>query len=168
MKYTEIIQQASVTQISIGMSGLALFEINQLEDEQIGYSIDPQGVDLTGNSDGDWKKEWIVIGYDTLLGDPIFIDTQTDEYPVFTAMHGAGDWNPTPVSPSLSTFLKTLEIMQSVQPYVTEYENTNDRETLNLNISNTLTSISKLHGDFGVEYWKTGFGVLIEELDERI
>ncbi len=29
---------------------------------------------LVGNTEGDWKETWYVIGYDEDLGNPIFVD----------------------------------------------------------------------------------------------
>lgn len=72
---------------------------------QQGYSVSPEGEDLTGSRDGEWRAAWLVVGWDEDLSDPLFVDLAEDALPVFTAMHGAGKWEPEPVAPSLATLL---------------------------------------------------------------
>jgi hypothetical protein len=47
---------------------------------------------------GPEQPAWVVIGYETGLGDPLFLDTALASLPVFTAMHGEGTWKPVPVA----------------------------------------------------------------------
>lgn len=70
-----------------------IFHLDDLECEQVGYSIDKEGNSLISNEEGAWKSEWIVIGYEILCGDPIIIETNETGYPVSSLMHGMGDWN---------------------------------------------------------------------------
>ncbi|ENQ3079289.1 hypothetical protein ACEOWG_002515 [Bacillus cereus] len=83
-----------------------LFSREEFEEAQLGYSVDKEGNSLTGKNEGDWKETWYVIGYDEDLGDPIFIDIDNKKYPVMTAMHGAGDWEPEIIFSSLDEFLE--------------------------------------------------------------
>ncbi|UNP76078.1 hypothetical protein MN033_22985 [Bacillus nitratireducens] len=71
---------------------IELFNSEEIEEGQLGYSVDDEGQSLIGNEEGDWKEGWIVIGIDSYLGDPIFVDSNDENYPVYTAMHGEGDW----------------------------------------------------------------------------
>lgn len=87
-----------------------LFKENELEAEQLGYSVDEQGNFLTGNAQGDWQEGWIVIGYEEDLGDPLIVDTSHKDYPVLTAEHGAGDWEPIILYNSL------LDMKKSISP----------------------------------------------------
>lgn len=82
-----------------------LFSREEIEEGQLGYSIDEDGNSLTGDNEGDWKENWYVIGYDELVGDPIFIDIKNKKYPVMTAMHGEGDWEPEVIFWSFNKFL---------------------------------------------------------------
>lgn len=86
----------------------ALFKENELETEQLGYSVDEQGNFLTGNAKGDWHEGWIVIGYEEDLGDPLIVDTSQEGHPVFTAEHGSGDWEPIPLFNSLFDLKKSI------------------------------------------------------------
>ncbi|EOP90918.1 hypothetical protein [Bacillus cereus] len=57
---------------------IELFNSEEIEEGQLGYSFDEEG--------------WIVIGIDSYLGDPIFVDSNDENCPVYTAMHGEGEW----------------------------------------------------------------------------
>jgi hypothetical protein len=78
---------------------------DELGELQVGYGVGPDGEDLTGDAPGDWRPSWLVIGTDEDLGDPVFVDLDDANLPVFTAMHGAGTWDPRPVAPSLQHLL---------------------------------------------------------------
>lgn len=77
---------------------------SDLDAAQVGYATDAQGRDLT-SGEGRWQPQWLVIGTDFFLGDPYFVDLSRPDLPVFTAMHGAGKWDPEPVAKSLQDFL---------------------------------------------------------------
>ena len=85
-----------------------LFSREEFEEGQLGYSIDEGGTSLTGNEEGEWKESWYVIGYDELVGDPIFIDISIERYPVMTAMHGEGEWEPKVMYWTLDKFLEAV------------------------------------------------------------
>lgn len=70
---------------------IELFNSEEIEEGQLGYSFDEEGQSLVGNEEGDWKEGWIVIGIDSYLGDPIFVDSNDENCPVYTAMHGEGE-----------------------------------------------------------------------------
>lgn len=70
-----------------------VFSLDNIEKGKIGYSVDQNGNSLVSEEDGAWKAEWIVIGYETLCGDPIIIDTSEVGFPVSSLMHGNGDWD---------------------------------------------------------------------------
>lgn len=74
----------------------------------------PDGGELSGPNEGDWQESWVVIGADTEVGDPFFVDTNDPSFPVYTAMHGMGEWSTELVSTSLSSFLESLAYLNSV------------------------------------------------------
>ncbi len=92
-----------VAEINFGYTGIALVELDKIPEAQLGYSIVPEG-DTT-----DWQDAWLVIGHDTSLGDPIFIDRDIEELPVLTAPHGEGTWSPSVIAPSIMAFFEILE-----------------------------------------------------------
>ncbi len=46
-----------------------LFSRDEIEEGQLGYSLDDKDNTLVGNTEGDWKVTWFVIGYDEGLGE---------------------------------------------------------------------------------------------------
>ncbi|EJR57443.1 hypothetical protein IIO_04970 [Bacillus cereus VD115] len=98
--------ELEVDDTEIETISIHLFSREEFEEGQLGYSVDKENNSLTGDSEGDWKKTWYVIGYDENLGDPIFVDIEDKNYPVMTAMHGEGDWEPEVMFSSLNEFLK--------------------------------------------------------------
>ncbi len=86
-----------------------LFKENEIENAQLGYSVDEQGNSLTENNEGDWQHGWVVIGYEEELGDPLIIDTSQEGYPILTAEHGAGDWEPIVLFNSLNDMKESID-----------------------------------------------------------
>ncbi|MBV8209242.1 MAG: hypothetical protein JO133_04170 [Burkholderiaceae bacterium] len=82
--------------LSFGYGGIEFFPIESIVDEQAGY---------IGSG---WSEGWLVVARETLCGDPIFVDRAVAALPVFTAMHGTGDWDTTIVAPSWPEFWKGL------------------------------------------------------------
>jgi hypothetical protein len=83
-----------------------LFGPDEVDSGQVGYSISLQGESLVGDEDGDWKVEWLVIGIDEGLGDPLFVDLSDQRFPVYQAIAGQGAWDPDALAPSLDSFLR--------------------------------------------------------------
>ncbi|HEX9062466.1 MAG TPA: SMI1/KNR4 family protein, partial [Clostridia bacterium] len=87
-----------------------LFPLDQLDKEQVGYSIDNNVNSLITGEDGSWDNNWLVIGYETLCGDPIIIDLSEDGYPVTRLIHGMGSWEGgTYLSFSIDSFYNILK-----------------------------------------------------------
>lgn len=114
MKYEEALKSIHIRSVSLGDTTVHLFDVEQMNDGQIGYSVDEDGNSLMNDEEGSWKKEWLVIGYEDLCGDPVFIDILADGFPVYTAMHGAGSWNARLIAGTLKGFAGALEIIASL------------------------------------------------------
>lgn len=95
-------------EVSFGCGGIRLFAAAEIEKGQVGYSVAPDGSSLCSDEDGAWRSNWLVIGYETGCGDPLFIDTNVTVTPVFTAMHGQGAWKPVQVAASVEAFAKCI------------------------------------------------------------
>lgn len=91
-------------EISYGAGGVYLEHVDGLKEAQVGYSVSPEGKSFCTGQPGDWLESWLVIGHDTLVGDPVFVDTSVADLPVLTAMHGSGTWDPTCIAVSLESF----------------------------------------------------------------
>jgi hypothetical protein len=101
-------------EVSVGYRLVTLFTADELEEAQIGYSIDINGQSLTGTGDGDWHPSWLVIGNEDETGDPIFIDADDDQFPVYIAMHGEGEWEPDKIAVSLKSFISALSYIKEL------------------------------------------------------
>lgn len=104
----EAIKSKNLKEAFFGSNGFNIADEASINDLQIGYSVHPNGSDLSGPNEGDWQKSWVVIGTDTEVGDPFFVDTSEPSLPVYTAMHGMGEWSAELVSTSLYSFLEVL------------------------------------------------------------
>lgn len=141
-------------EVSYSFGGLKLFGARELKEEQRGYSVGTNGESLCGAQEGAWRASWIVIGYDTGLGDPIFVDAERAGLPVFTAIHGEGAWDPKPVAISLRAFAQCwrefARIAQGRSNPVEEEANPltpNERDSF-------LRRIREINGpQIGVELW---------------
>ena len=100
--------------VEIGYGGILLYSLDASPREQIGYSIRKNGESLIGFDDGDWLEGWYVIGRDLSLGDPIFIDLNDPEIPVYTSSHGMGSWTPAFIAPSYPSFLLALGLLECI------------------------------------------------------
>jgi hypothetical protein len=108
-RYRLAFEKFGQTEIDIGESGIELFPLAELPRHQVGYSVDPQGNSLCDGELGSWKPSWIVIGRDTALGDPIFLDTADPDLHILTDMHGQDEWCPYPIATNIEAFFATLE-----------------------------------------------------------
>ena len=105
----QLLSALPIPSVSLGYATVKIYTANELE-AQSGHSADPSGDALAGaNDEGSWKTEWLVIGYEDLCGDPIFIDTACEGYPVYSAAHGEGDWQPRRIATSLRSFAQAIE-----------------------------------------------------------
>lgn len=87
-----------------------IFSFEQLNKHQLGYSVDPEGNSLITKEEGSWKRNWVVIAYDTLCGDPIIVDINEEGYPVSILFHGLGSWEAGSfLSNSMSSFTNSLK-----------------------------------------------------------
>jgi hypothetical protein len=98
-RYIAVLASLPTREVSFGAGGLRLFASNEIESAQIGYAIDQKGKPLDG-----WKSEWLVIGDDTGMGDPLIVDVADSELAVFTSMSGDGIWNLHQIAVSIDAF----------------------------------------------------------------
>lgn len=154
-QYLKIRNAIELDEISYGYRTFALFSESEIDEEQKGYSTDA----LTGEILSDWKDNWLVIGREDLVGDPLFVDLQAEELPVYTAAHGEGNWNPILVSNSFSGFIESLLEVQKVSNgriNPVELENNPLPEVIREQV---LNKISKLSGGAPLEFWESWFEV---------
>jgi len=102
--YAQAISELASLDVSFDVGGLELFPVSALEDAQVGYSRTSDGKSLVGTESGFWQANWVVICHELCCGDPIFVDLNAPNNPVFTAMHGEGSWSPQQIAISIEAF----------------------------------------------------------------
>jgi hypothetical protein len=84
----------------------------ELTHEQGGFAQDGETASKAGSKDGGWRKSWVLVGQSSLLGDPYFLDVAKldaeGDCAVYTAMSGAGRWEPLLCGSSFAQFLRIL------------------------------------------------------------
>jgi hypothetical protein len=101
-------------EVSFGYAELKLYSPAEMDEVQIGYARSVEGESLADGQPGSWKPEWIVIGNDELLGDPLILDTTNADYPVMTASHGEGSWDARVIASSLDAFAFALKTIRQL------------------------------------------------------
>ena len=154
MKAYEQALQSVRSEVSFGYETIRVYQAAELESLQVGYAVKPTGESLVGEGDGDWSKEWVVIGYEELCGDPIFIDTSLKGFPVYTAAHGDGRWDLRPVAVSLEGFGKALSIVAEAARG-REYPNALEKNPLTqTERESILAAIRRENPGIDLEFWE--------------
>jgi hypothetical protein len=90
---------------------IELLQPEDVPEGQVGYSVAGDGESLVGTEVGDWRPEWVVIGYETACGDPIFA-SQANPHSSLVGCTGRAHGNPDWSRPSLEVFRDCLEIFR--------------------------------------------------------
>ena len=106
--YKELLSILAIPTVSLGYFTVHIYDVDELEEAQIGYSVDPLGTSLIDENPGSWQRTWVVIGYEDGSGDPIFTDSEADGFPVYTAMQGTGVWEPSLIATGLRNFATAM------------------------------------------------------------
>lgn len=139
-----------------GALGFALEPRGGLAEAQLGYGTHPDGSDLSGSAEGDWRKEWQVFGRDTLLGDPYFTDVSDEQLPVYTAMHGMGQWKPDIVSESLAGFMAALELLAKTSKQHAELVEPNEHTIFGADeLAKIKAKLIDLCGEQSSDFWES-------------
>ena len=139
--------------VSIGYSEINIFKLKNIENEQIGYSVTANGKSLVGEKNGDWKKSWIVIATDN-MDDPIFVDIDKPNFPVFITEHGNGEWEENYIAISIENFSIILNDLKKLS---IKRESPNKLEQNPITETELITFLSKTKEEnkyMDVEYWK--------------
>lgn len=112
IEYAFWVSSLGFTELSFGYTGLKIFTPAELDERQVGYATSADGESLCDGNPGSWRPEWVVIGNDTLVGDPIILDTTAPDLQVKTAIHGESSWEPYPIADSLQGFGEALQAIK--------------------------------------------------------
>lgn len=149
--------------VFFGHGSVLLWHPSELRKRQVGYTTSPDGTSLCGDADGDWRSTWVAIGIEGECGDPLFIDTAAPGYPVYTAWHGEGRWDPKPTAVSLAGLRETLitiakASMGRENPAALEHNPISAKERVL-----ALQEIQRHHSDIDLYFWALMLGDDLEE-----
>ena len=142
--------------ISFGYSEINFCNPDNLDNEQIGYSIDESGNSFTTDDDGGWPQQWLVIATDE-LGDPIIIDTSSAELTVLSAVHGDDLWESFIIANNLDNFKDIISLLSKVSKDRTNPIDLEQNPVTDEEQQDVLTKIEKQNPDAELWYWEAFF-----------
>lgn len=87
----------------------------QLHKAQLGFGISELGQETaqqgTTIEAGQWQASWQVVGRDTELGDPYFVDTQHGDLPVYTGFLADKGWEVEQVATTLPSYVRCMQLL---------------------------------------------------------
>ena len=140
--------------ISIGYNELNFFSPTDLEDEQIGYSVDDKGNSLIKGQIGDWENSWVVIGYDS-LGDPIIVDCSDPILPVLTSQHGQGEWELILIANNLENFKQIIQDLSALSIGRQSPDEMESNPVSKIDVENFTKNIKNNNSSVDVGYWES-------------
>jgi hypothetical protein len=147
--YEDVLERIP-SEVSLGYQTIRLYRAPGVQALQIGYSVRPAGEPL----ESDWRKEWVVVGYEECCGDPIFIDSSASGFPVYTAIRGEGTWEAIQIAVSLEAFGHALSAVAEVAK---GRENPGALENNPLTLSEkqaTIAAIKRHNPGVNLEFWE--------------
>jgi hypothetical protein len=147
---------SDVADVSLGSNEINFIQPYNLDEEQVGYSVDPNGNSLITGNDGDWQEEWLVIATDQ-LGDPIIVDVSSPKLMLLSASHGEGSWEPFVIANSLDGFKALISVLHKTaknrtNPVELEKHPITDKER-----KDALAKIEVENPDVEIWFWETFF-----------
>jgi hypothetical protein len=163
--YIQALRKLDFFEVSFGYSTIEIFPLEELSQHQLGYAVGQHGNKLTGTQDGDWHESWVVIGVDE-MGDPIFIDDAAPGFPVYTAAHGEGRWDPVLLAVSLDGFNQALSVLAKLAAKGREHPVGLEANPLTAEeLDAALNEIQAANPGLAVRHWEIVIGEdLLEEL----
>ena len=152
-------EAAEPRELSIGYRTVSLWDVGELEAGQVGYSRAPDGADLTSSDPGGWVASWLVIGVEDQCGDPLFVDLAVPGFPVYTAMHGLGMWDPDQIGDSFGTFVSALRDVASEAEGRTNPVELEENSIATATIKSLLERIQKSNPTSDMNFWSSWFEI---------
>lgn len=144
---------------------IEIFSFEQLDEFQIGYSVDPDGNSLVSDDEDTWDENWVVIAYETLCGDPIIIELNEEGYPVSLLMHGMDSWdNGSYLADSMESF---LNILKEIVYFLTEKQVLKGKLNIqNKELKAILINIIEMSNSANFETWESLLNPLFDLVEE--
>ena len=99
--------------LSLGYRELNFIRMEEFDELQIGYRIDPNGKSLISKKKGAWRDEWFVIATDE-MGDPVIVDTKSFNNTIYTSEHGQGKWELTCIADNILNFIQIIKRLEEI------------------------------------------------------
>ncbi len=147
---------SDTTNVSFGYNEINFIQPDNLDEEQIGYTIDSNGNSLITGNDGDWQKEWLVIATDQ-LGDPIIVDISSPNLKVLSAAHGEGTWEPFVIADTLDNFKSIISSLDNISKDRTNPVDLEKNPITDIERQTVLAKIEKQNSDTELWYWENFF-----------
>lgn len=144
---------------------IEIFSFEQLDEFQIGYSVDPDGNSLVSDDEDTWDENWVVIAFETLCGDPIIIELNEGGYPVSLLMHGMDSWdNGSYLADSMESF---LNILKEIVYFLTEKQVLKGKLNIqNKELKAILINIIEISNSANFETWESLLNPLFDIVEE--
>jgi hypothetical protein len=142
------------SEVSVGYNELTFFTVDELDEGQVGFSVDDNNNSLITGQEGDWKEEWLVIGIDGLIGDPIFVDTSSKQLQVLTAAHGEGEWEPIPIADTLDSFSDIIQKLKKISVNRTSPVDLEKNPISAKEKKQFIAEIKKNNANSDIDYWE--------------
>jgi hypothetical protein len=156
-QFQKALKGAKPREVSVGYRTVKLFPMSDLDEQQVGYSRDPEGHNLTGSGEGDWRKSWLVFAYEDTCGDPIFVDLSEPCFPVYTAAHGQGRWDPTLIAGSFDGFVAGMAAVKRLAKGRSTPVALEPNPLLATDRSRLKQELTCLGADADTEFWTSWF-----------
>lgn len=92
----------------LGVTRVALFDVDELAEAQIGYATGADDEDLTGTEPGQWRPLWLVAGEEESTQVALLVDLEDEQLPVLAATEDADGWAPVALAPGYAAFAALL------------------------------------------------------------
>ncbi len=142
------------SEISVGYNEITFFAVDELNEGQVGYSVDDNNNSLITGQEGDWKDEWLVIGVDGLIGDPILVDTSSKKLQVFTAAHGDGEWEPISIADTLDSFTDIILELKKIRINRTTPVDLEENPITYKEKRQFIAKVKKNNSNSNIDYWE--------------
>ncbi|MDG1751887.1 MAG: hypothetical protein P8I03_09545 [Thalassotalea sp.] len=171
MNFTGLFEllKGSQSEAYLGPQGIKLLTNEKdFKQAQVGFSIDKNGANISGNSEGTWQRTWVVVAKDTELADPYYVDLNDENLTVYTAIfcEEINQWQSTIVSSTLSGFIECISLLfnfteQNQPQFIPDSSSIFDLEKLEI-FGIQLATISE-----NTDFWKNFFISYVEWLQDE-
>ena len=125
--------ERNINDLTIGFSTIHLYKKDEIESVQTGYNIN-ENKEIIKDSIG---ENFLIIGNDSCVGDPIVINLNDDKLPVYTIIHDDCDY----LEIIADSFEDYMQMLTNI--YNTDFSNKKDCKNLLKEIPDT-----------GSKYWE--------------